>query len=92
MIENFTGAEVESFVNNATKYVLSRNIDGTDVGNAPNDIEDYMLTWDDFMKTIANYTWYLNSVISRTTTCPSTSNGIIDYGDGYKAGNTLNVL
>jgi vesicle-fusing ATPase len=94
MIENFTGAEVESFVNNASKYVLSRNIDGTDVGNASNDIKDYMLTWDDFMKTISNH-----DVVPQFGNKPDDNlpqyfrNGIIDYGEGYKAvWSTLNRL
>jgi vesicle-fusing ATPase len=84
MIENFTGAEVESFVNNATKYVLSRNIDGTDVGNASNDIKDYQLTWDDFMKTVANH-----DVVPQFGNKPDDnlpqyfSNGIINYGAGF---------
>ena len=84
MIENFTGAEVESFVNNATKYVLSRNIDGTDVGNASQDTADYMLTWDDFMKTLANH-----DVVPQFGNKPDDNlpqyyrNGIINYGSGF---------
>ncbi len=54
MIENFTGAEIESFVSHAAKYVLSRNIDGTDVSAASQNPADYVLQWEDFMKTIAN--------------------------------------
>ncbi len=55
MIENFTGAECEAFVSYASKYVLSRNIDGTNVSAASQDPKDYVLTWDDFMKTIENH-------------------------------------
>jgi vesicle-fusing ATPase len=55
MIENYTGAEVEAFVNYASKYVLARNIDGTDVSNASQDMKDYICNWDDFMKAINNH-------------------------------------
>ena len=94
MIENFTGAEVESFVNNATKYVLSRNIDGTDVGNASQDAADYMLTWDDFMKTLANH-----DVVPQFGNKPDDNlpqyyrNGIINYGSGFtQTWETLNRM
>lgn len=55
MIENYTGAECEAFVSYASKYVLSRNIDGTNVSAASQDPKDYILGWDDFMKTIENH-------------------------------------
>lgn len=53
MIENFTGAEIEAFVESASKYVLSRNIDGSKMG-AKADKMDEVVTWADFMRAIEN--------------------------------------
>jgi vesicle-fusing ATPase len=55
MIENYTGAECEAFVSYASKYVLARNIDGTNVSAASQDPTDYILGWADFMKAIDNH-------------------------------------
>ena len=85
MIENFTGAEVESFVSHASKYVLSRNIDGTDVGGASQNPEDYVLQWSDFIKTVQN-----NDVVPQFGNKPDDdlpqyfSNDIINYGEAFE--------
>eukprot|EP00605_Chrysophyceae_sp_TOSAG23-4_P002555 GSChrysophyteH1.ASY1.ANO1.2820.1 assembled CDS len=72
MIENFTGAECEAFVSYASKYVLARNIDGTNVTAASQDPKDYILCWEDFMKAIDNHDQYYR-------------HDIVHYGEGFEA-------
>ena len=84
MIENYTGAECEAFVSYASKYVLSRNINGTNVSEASQDAKDYIVGWNDFMKTIENH-----DVIPTYGNTPEDNlpkyfnNGIIKYGESF---------
>jgi vesicle-fusing ATPase len=84
MIENYTGAECEAFVSYASKYVLSRNINGTNISAASQDPKDYIVGWNDFMKTIENH-----DVIPTYGNKPEDNlskyfnNDIIHYGESF---------
>jgi vesicle-fusing ATPase len=80
MIENFTGAEIEAFVESASKYVLSRNIDGSKAGAKADQLDD-VVQWGDFERALSNADVQPQFGNKTELNLPQYfRNGIVDYG------------